>query len=263
MHKLFPGKIYEFFFFFLHGRVGAGPCSRAPSSFGGGMLLPHGVCVWGGPWWLFATPPNPQPPPPGFGPLGRPPRTPRLCLHARLPAVYSPLLCVLGEGGGPWGPPHLFPCLSPSGLGGVGWRWGGVTGGLFLLVASPRAILQAGPPLPDTNSCHGGRIWDGITFWGGGRSAPPPSPRGCHCAKSLPGSSAPSSQGLWWLRGSALILGIRGVCPPPVSCAPPSPNSLLRYVSGLGGGGPGEAAMPWALSGGRGCSVPGRNPPPQ
>lgn len=249
MHKLFPGKIYEFFFFSYTVGLELAPAPE-PLLPGGGMLLPHGVCVWGGPWWLFATPPNPQPPPPGFGPLGRPPRTPRLCLHARLPAVYSPLLCVLGEGGGPWGPPHLFPCLSPSGLGGGGMEMGGSQVAFFSWWRLQGLFSRLGPPFLTLIPATGGGFGMGSCLGGGVRSAPPPSPRGCHCAKSLPGSSAPSSQGLRWLRGSALILGIRGVCPPPrLLCTPLPKFSLTVRVWPRRGGARGGSHAPGPVRG--------------
>lgn len=149
MHKLFPGKI----FFFTWSAV-AVLCSRAPQ--------PRGCCWWGGEGGCdgFCPPTMPH----GFwSPGGRhrtkgggwkppawPPPDPCLCLHARLPAVYSPS-SVCHEGPGchvgtvPFlGPscPSAAPQLGAAGLG----EGGGVTGGLFLIVASPRAILQAGLP---------------------------------------------------------------------------------------------------------------------
>lgn len=73
-----------------------------------------------------------------------------------------------------------------------GARWG-VTGGLFLLVASPRAILQVGlcarcsflTLIPAT-----GWVWDGITLW---NYTPAPGPGPCWCCGGADGAApAPS-----------------------------------------------------------------------
>lgn len=198
----------------------------------------------------FCHPPQPTATSSRVWSLGEAPPDPSSLFTCPAPcSLQPPPLCAGGRGGA-LGTPPFIPLPLPEWPGG-GWDGdGGVTGGLFLLVASPRAILQAGPPLPDTNSCHGGGFGMGSRLGGGVRSAPPPSPRGCHCAKSLPGSSAPSSQGLWWLRGSALILGIRGVCPPPRLLCPPLPKfSLTVRVWPWRGGARGGSHAPGPVRG--------------
>lgn len=102
----------------------------------------------------------------------------------RLPHRDCPLL---GVGGEPSVAP-LAPRWAPEGLSspGVGTGGGGGTGGLlFLLVASPRAILQVGLyaccSFLNTNSCHGW-VWDGIMLrWGGRDGHWLPGPGLCWC----------------------------------------------------------------------------------
>lgn len=150
MHKLFPGKI----FFFTWSAV-AVLCSRAPQ--------PRGCCWWGGEGGCdgFCPPTMPH----GFwSPGGRhrtkgggwkplawpPPQTPVSVYMPGSLQFTAPPLCAMRVRAATWGlspswdPP--VPLLLPSwALQGSG-KGGGVTGGLFLIVASPRAILQAGLP---------------------------------------------------------------------------------------------------------------------
>lgn len=239
MHKLFPGKIYEFFFFFLHGRVGAGPCSRAPSSFGGGMLLPHGVCVWGGPWWLFATPPPTHSHLlPGLVPWGGPP--------GPLVSVYmpgslqftAPSSVCWGKGGGPGDPPIYSPASPRVAWGGWDGDGGGSQVAFFSWWRLQGLFSRLGPPFLTLISATGG-VWDGITFWGGwgGEVSPPALSPGVSLCQIPAGLLGPLLAGAAVAPGLSPDFGDPWGLPPPVSCAPPSPNSLLRYVSGLGGGG--------------------------
>lgn len=145
----------------------------------------------------------------GWDPPARPPQTPVSVYMPGSLQFTAPPLSATRVRAATWGlspswDPPVFLLLPSWVLQGSGR--GVVTGGLFLIVVSPRAILQAGLPaccsFLTLHSCHGW-VWDGIVLGDGeGRGTmPAPSPVqlpaipwGCHCAKSLLGS--PSLQGL-------------------------------------------------------------------
>lgn len=225
-HKLFPGKII---FFFICSRVSLSPAPEPPPTgcccFPGytgraGACEPHLVPHF----WSLGEVGGREPP-------GRVPPSPGLCLHARLPAVYSP---VPFPGVAQRGPPGY-----QVGTGGLeqpgGDTVGGVTNGLFLLVASPRAILRVGLSacgsfvtlIPAT-----GGLWRGGMRCGGThrlltpscptlgvslcqirppRPPTPKTPQPCPCRGC--GDTVPVPMWLW---GSAsLLLGIWGHFGPP------------------------------------------------
>lgn len=276
MHKIFPGKI----FFFTWSAV-AVLCSRAPQ--------PRGCCWWGGEGGCdgFCPPTMPH----GFWSLGGrhrtkgggwkppawPPPDPCLCLHARLPAVYSPS-SVCHEGPGchvgtvPFlGPscPSAAPQLGAAGLGegGGGHRWPFSHSGFSKGYSpgwAPRLLL-----LSDTNSCHGW-VWDGITLGDGeGRGmmlAPGPVQPPCHSLGvslcQIPaGLPIPAGAVVMWLCPCGAQPGARpshsGDPQGPFGPLPPQLSFAVHLVWARGGRERQRCPRPCP---GWGCSVPGRNP---
>lgn len=244
------------------------------------LLLPR---LHGEGWGLWTPPLSP-----GFGPLRK------WGAGSRRAGPPHPLVCVYMPGSLQFTAPspacrrlHVPPrdCLIPRGSQcgphcskvGTGRLkqpgGGGVTGGLFLLVASPRAILRVGLGACcsfDTNSCHGW-VWDGVALrehtssWsmlvlGGGvrmEYGGPPAPfcpnTGVSLCQILPGlpSLASSSQG-----AAVMLALVHSDCP----CVAPG-LSLVLPLSFRGCGAvldpptPGSLAVRVWLGGGREGSV--------
>lgn len=165
----------------------------------------------------------------GREPPGRVPPSPGLCLHARLPAVYSPVPFLGVAQRGPPGYQVGTGGLEEPGGDTVGWghKWPFSLSG-FSKGYSP-CWAQCLRLLCDTNSCHRWVVAGGNALWGdtpapgpllprpGGLivpNRPPPTPKTpqpCPCRGC--GDTVPVPMWLW---GSAsLLLGIWGHFGPP------------------------------------------------
>lgn len=218
----------------------------------------------------------------GREPLGTAPPYPGLCLHARLPAVYSPVPCLPGGSGCHMGTvPFLGEPVSPPGSqvgirgleqpgegaqGEGGHRWPFSLSGFSKGYSPGWALCLL--LLSDTNSCHGW-VWDGITLWGHsgswlweggwgmglphpgvGGSLIVPNPPPPQLRLTLIGGCGDTGSVPMWLWGSAWYLSLSFWGSGALSDRPP--RALLRYVCGWGGGGRARQRCP-----GLRCCLPG------
>lgn len=231
-HKLFPGKII---FFFICSRVSLSPAPEPPPTgcccFPGYTgragacephLLPH--------FWSLGEVGGREPP-------GRVPPSPGLCLHARLPAVYSPVPFL---GVAQRGPPGY-----QVGTGGLeqpgGTQWGGHKWPFSLSGFSkgyPPCRAQCLRLLCDTNSCHWWVVAGGNALWG---DTPAPGPLLPHPGGLIVPNSPPPPRRLpsLVLAGAAVTLSLSlcGSGAQPLSfwgsgaiLDPPTPGSLAVHV---------------------------------
>lgn len=259
-HKLFPGKISSFF---IHGRVSLSPAPEPPSW--GMLLLPwvHGE-GWGlwtplVPWfWSLGAVGGQKPP-------GTAPPYPGLCLHARLPAVYSPVPCLPGGSGCctgtvprgaqrvPLAPRWAAEASSSPWRGTVGGhRWPFSLSGFSKGYSPGWALCLL--LLSDTNSCHGvGLGWDhavelhtaswswSVLVLGGGRWGCP-SPLLPQAGLPHPGGLTVPNPPLGSKPGFVLLggCGDAGSVPGPMVAVPTG----LSWPLPLSFWGPGAAAAP-------------------